>query len=129
MASAGRAPLPGVLPPSGRTGDATPAFGTIVVLDHVNHADEDGSCSISYSPLPTVTLDAANCDIDLLLRHVMEVQEYDTAMTLLEYLNNERIHHFIMQQNQRYEHVKEHQFFFQFIDDRKYLSFYRSENQ
>lgn len=72
-------PLPEVPPLSRRTGVATPESGTIAGLDHVNHVDEDGSCSISYCPLPTVTLDAATCDIDLPPRHVTEGQEYDTT--------------------------------------------------
>ena len=82
MASAGRAPLPEVLPPSRRTGVATPEFGPVTALDDVNHADEDGRFSTSYSPLSTVAPEAVTCDIDLPPLHVSEHQEYDiTNMT------------------------------------------------
>ena len=69
-------PLREVLPPSRSTGVTTPESGTIAALDHVNHADEDGRCSTSYSPLSTVAPEAATCDIDLPPPHVTEDQEY-----------------------------------------------------
>ena len=72
-------PLPEVLPPSRRTGVATPEFGPVAAMDDVNHADEDGHCFTSYSPLSTLAREASTCDTDLPPRHVIEDQEYDTT--------------------------------------------------
>ena len=71
--------LPEVSPPARRTGVATPKFSPVAALDNVNHADVDGRCSTSYSPLSIVAPEAATCDIDLPPPHVTEDQEYDTT--------------------------------------------------